>query len=104
MSQTGHSATMADHGRNVLCKARRTHIDEHDCLDISHPAQRQAVLEHGTTKRMFLYFRTQKTEIVCLFDYTNTSLIRMLYYRESTARPSHNLALSWNFCKAGRPT
>jgi hypothetical protein len=65
-------------------------------FDCSKCDQWEIVFYHGTTKGMFLHFKTQETENELLLDGGNLGTERKMYYREMIARFGHNLALNWN--------
>jgi len=65
-------------------------------LDVSRMDQWETVLAHGTSKGMFLHFKTMETENEMLLDKGNLGPERTLYYRELIARFSHHPALNWN--------
>ena len=73
-----------------------TSYDERRRLDVSRLAQWEIVFEHGTSKGMFLHFKTQETENETLLDGGETGPERRLYYRELIARFGHHPALNWN--------
>jgi len=65
-------------------------------LDVSRLAQWETVLAHGTSKGMFLHFKTMETENELLLDKGDLGPQRKLYYRELIARFAHHPALNWN--------
>lgn len=73
-----------------------THYDERVRLDCSRLDQWAIVLEHGTSRGMYLHFKTMETENELLLDKGDLGPRRKLYYRELIARFGHNPALNWN--------
>lgn len=69
---------------------------ERERIDCSRMDQWEVVFAHGTTKGMFLHFKTQECENVNLLDDGQMGPQRSLYYRELIARFGHHLAMNWN--------
>ena len=74
----------------IYVNAKRT------IMDCSKLDQWEIVFSHGTSKGMYLHFKTQETENNNLLDGGDLGVERKLYYRELIARFGHNLALNWN--------
>ena len=86
------------------------HRDDKLHYDCSKLDQWGIVLEHGTTKGMYLHFKMQETEnddhrrghqgsnanVPECLDGGKLGIQRKLYCRELIARFGHNLALNWN--------
>ncbi len=85
------------------------HRDDKLHYDCSKLDQWATVLEHGTSKGMYLHFKMQETEnddhtkraenqtfVPTCLDGGNLGPQRRLYCRELVARFAHNLALNWN--------
>jgi len=70
--------------------------NERERMDCSRLDQWEIVFAHGTSKGMYLHFKTLETENELLLDKGNLGPHRKLYYRELIARFSHHLALNWN--------
>ncbi|MDZ7721569.1 MAG: DUF5060 domain-containing protein [candidate division KSB1 bacterium] len=70
--------------------------DDRRRFDCSRLDQWGIVFDHGTSKGMYLHFKTQETENELLLDGGAVGVERKLYYRELIARYAHNLALNWN--------
>ena len=93
-------------GDNVWPFIQREDKLHYDCSKLD---QWGIVLEHGTSKGMYLHFKMQETEnddhtkgadnhtfVPTCLDGGNLGPQRRLYCRELVARFAHNLALNWN--------
>lgn len=95
----------AGDGDNVWPFIHRDDKLHYDCSKLD---QWAVVLDHGTTRGMYLHFKMQETEnddhrrgkrggrVEACFDGGDLGEQRKLYCRELIARFGHNLALNWN--------
>jgi len=70
--------------------------NERERLDCSRLDQWEIVFAHGTSRGMYLHFKTLETENELLLDKGDLGPHRKLYYRELIARFGHHPALNWN--------